>query len=683
MPQHENRLIRESSPYLRQHAHNPVDWYPWGDEAFARARAENKPVFLSVGYSACHWCHVMERESFENEAIARVMNELFVNVKVDREERPDVDHIYMSAVQMLTGRGGWPMSVFLTPEGEPFYGGTYFPPEDRHGMPGFPRLLEGISRAWNENPDQIGESVTRLMDALRRVDDHRPADHIPGDDLVVLGAQQLARAYDDVNGGIGQAPKFPNESVFELFARVHDATGDERFLEMFLHTLRRMAHGGIYDQLGGGFHRYSVDERWLVPHFEKMLYDNALLAPLYVDAFRITGDGFFARIARETLDYVLREMRDANGGFWSTQDADSEGEEGKFFVWTADEVRALVDPADFDLVCRWWDITAEGNFEHKNILHVTLEFEQLAKLFQREPADAEAALAKGRTRLLAARDKRVHPGLDDKILTSWNGLMISAFARAAEVFHEPRFREAAVGAVAFIEKNLQQGDRLLGTWKDGVARLNGYLDDYAFFIGALLDVFELTQERAYLDRAEALTRATLEHFLDADAGGSFFTSDDHEDLIVRTKPTFDGSIPSGNSVMARNLLRLHHLTGADVYRDRAEDILRLYADAMRQQPFGMANLVCALDFYVQTPKDVVIVGAHEDAQTQALLDAVRQVYLPNRTLTLVDPERGEAVPEILAGKGRIDGRATAYVCQRMTCSAPVTDPAALLDLLQA
>jgi len=677
-----NHLIHESSPYLRQHAHNPVDWFPWGDAAFAKAKAENKPVFLSVGYSACHWCHVMEHESFENEDIARVMNAHFVNIKVDREERPDVDHIYMNAVQMLTGRGGWPMSVFLTPNGEPFYGGTYFPPEDRHGMPGLPRLLEGIARAYHESPDQIRDNVGRLMDALRRMDGQQAADRIPGADLVADSARQLAQSYDDVHGGLGQAPKFPNEAVFELFTRVHHHSGAERFLEMSLQTLRKMAHGGIYDQLGGGFHRYSVDAEWLVPHFEKMLYDNAQLVPLYVDAFRISGDPLFAQIARDSLDYVLREMHDPRGGFYSTQDADSEGEEGKFFVWTPAEVRALVDESDFDLICRYWDVTAEGNFEGKNILHLTLDSAQIAKLFGREPDAVRAAVAKARAQLFAARADRIHPGLDDKVLTAWNGLMISAFARAAEVFDEPRYADAAIGAVEFVESTLQRDDRLLSTYKDGVAKLNGYLDDYAFFITALLDVFELTQERRYLDRAAALVRSTIRHFWDAESGGFFFTSDDHEALIVRTKPSFDGSIPSGNSAMARNLLRLHHLTGGVEFRERAETLLRVYADAMRQQPFGTANMLCALDFYTQTPKEIVIVGSRDDPATAALLAAARRVYVPNRALTVVVPDGSATLPALLEGKGQIDGRATAYVCERMTCSAPVTDAAALTLLLE-
>jgi uncharacterized protein YyaL (SSP411 family) len=520
-----NRLIDESSPYLRQHAHNPVDWYPWGDEAFAKARAENKPVFLSVGYSACHWCHVMERESFENDEIAALMNELFVNVKVDREERPDVDQIYMNAVQLLTGRGGWPMSVFLTPEGEPFYGGTYFPPEERHGMPGFPRVLKAIAQAYREKPEDVQRTAGQLINALAQMDEREAVAEPPTASIVADAAAKLAQAYDETNGGLGEAPKFPNTSAFEVFLRVARTSGDHRFLDMVLHTLRKMAHGGIYDQLGGGFHRYSVDARWLVPHFEKMLYDNAQLVPLYLSAYQASGDAFFARIARETLDYVVREMRDAEGGFYSTQDADSEGIEGKFFVWDAAEARALLGDEAADLACRYWDITDVGNFEDHNILHVTLEVEQLAKLFGRNDVEeVRGILADARAKLFAARAQRVRPGLDDKILTAWNGLMISAFARGAEVLGEPIYADVAVAAVEFIENKLLRGDRLLSTYKDGRAKLNGYLDDYAFIAAALIDVFELTQARAYLSRAVALIDAAVRHFWDDSGGGFYFTS---------------------------------------------------------------------------------------------------------------------------------------------------------------
>ena len=679
--QRTNRLIHETSPYLRQHAHNPVDWYPWGEAALERARRENKPILLSVGYSACHWCHVMERESFENEAIARLMNEQFVNIKVDREERPDVDHVYMNAVQMLTGRGGWPMTVFLTPDGKPFYGGTYFPPEDRHGLPGFPRVLTAVAQAYAQKPNEIAKTVGEVMAALERLEAPRPAAHALDADVVVRAAHHLAGSYDETFGGLGQAPKFPNATVLELFLRVYCGSGERRVLEMVLHTLRQMARGGMYDQLGGGFHRYSVDARWLVPHFEKMLYDNAQLVPLYLAAYQVSGEAFFAGIARETLDYVGREMRDPGGGFYSTQDADSEGVEGKFFLWDVAEVRQVLGDDAAEIACRYWDISEPGNFERRNILHVTLDVEQLARLFRRDADTINRLLEDSRTRLLAVREQRVKPHRDDKILTAWNGLMISAFAKGAEVLDDERYARMAVDAVTFIEATLQRGDRLLSTYKDGTAKLNGYLDDYAFFIAALLDVFELVQERHYLDRATALADSMIGHFWDAAAGGFFFTSDDHETLIVRSKPVFDGSIPSGNSVAAHDLLRLYHYTERAEYLDRAEAVLRLFAGPMHEQPFGVSRMLCSLDFFVRQPREIVLVGSRAAAATKTLLRHLRHVFVPNRTLTVVDPACADQLPAFIRGKTPIDGQPTVYVCHNRTCSAPVTTWADIRPLL--
>jgi uncharacterized protein len=682
MPEHTNRLIHESSPYLRQHAHNPVDWYAWGDEAFARARREHKPILLSVGYSACHWCHVMERESFESPDIARVMNEHFINIKVDREERPDVDHIYMNAVQMLTGRGGWPMTVFLTPEGKPFYGGTYFPPEDRHGMPGFPRVLFAVAQAYRDKPEDVQRTVAQLMERLEQLESPRAGANLPDASLVQDAAAQLARAYDADYGGLGQAPKFPNTGPLDLFLRAAHRSSDRRFADMTLFTLRRMAQGGIYDQLGGGFHRYSVDARWLVPHFEKMLYDNAQLVPLYLSAYQFSGDEFYATIARQTLDYVVREMRDPVGGYYSTQDADSEGEEGRFFLWDEGEFMQLLGEEVGELAARYWDVTGPGNFEHRNILHVTLEIEQLAKLFGRDIATVRAQLEQARATLFAARQRRIKPGLDSKILTAWNSLMISAFAKATELFDDAGYRQVAIDAVAFVERELQRGDRLLSTWKDGSAKLNAHLDDYSFFIAALLDVFEAVQDRRYLEAAQRLMDSTITHFWDAAAGGFFFTSDDHEALIVRSKPSFDGSIPSGNSVAALSLLRLYHYTGVDTYRERAETLLRLFADAMRSQPFGFAALLGAVDFHADGPREIAVVGDPAAPQTKALLQRVRATYIPNRTLLVLDPRDQAPRPPLLEGKGQLDGQPTVYVCHRMTCSPPATQWEAIEPLLR-
>jgi len=675
-----NRLIHESSPYLRQHAHNPVDWYPWGEEAFAAARRDDKPILLSVGYSACHWCHVMERESFEDEAIARLMNENFVNIKVDREERPDVDHIYMTAVQLLTGRGGWPMTVFLTPEGRPFYGGTYFPPADRHGMPGFPRVLDFIARKYREGPQEIDSAVREIDERLRSAEAVSGDGTLPARDCVAVAAASLARAYDERNGGLGQAPKFPNTGALDLFLRAGHSSGESRYTDMALHTLRQMARGGIYDQLGGGFHRYSVDERWLVPHFEKMLYDNAQLVPLYLSAYQVSGDPFFARIARETLDYVAREMRDPAGGFYSTQDADSEGIEGKFFVWERAEVEALLG-ADTEIACRVWDVTDAGNFEERNILHITLDTDQAAALFRRTSEEVANLLDRARKVLFAARATRVAPARDEKMLTSWNALMISAFARAAEVLDEASYAEIARAAVAFVDTSLRRGDRLLATCKDGVAKLNGYLDDYAFYAAALLDLYEAVQERPYLDSARRLADVMLEHFWDTDSAGFFFTSDDHEELIVRSKPSFDGSIPSGNAVATMTLLRLHHHSGDRRYLEHAEEILRVYSRAAANQPFGMANLIAAADFYASGPHEIVVVTSHPE--DDPLLRRVRARYVPNRVLSVVSPDTIDTAPPALTGKGQVGGRTTVYICHRQTCSAPATEWGQIEALLSA
>ena len=678
---HTNRLIGETSPYLVQHAHNPVDWYPWGDEAFAVARRENKPVLLSVGYSACHWCHVMERESFENSDIAALMNRLFVNIKVDREERPDVDHIYMNAVQLLTGRGGWPMTVFLHSDGRPFYGGTYFPPEPRHGMPAFPQVLEFIARKYQEAPDDVERATDEITQRLRQIDSISGDDGLPPDTLLLDAASALARAYDESHGGIGDAPKFPNTAALDLWLRATHASGDRRYADMALHTLRRMANGGIRDQLGGGFHRYSVDRVWLVPHFEKMLYDNAQLVPVYLSAHQITGDDFFASVARDTLDYVVREMRHPDGGFYSSQDADSEGVEGRYFLWQRDEVERILGEELAEIACRFWDVSDAGNFEGNNILRVTLALDQAAKVFGRKSTELESLLASAREKLLAVRQARVAPARDDKILTSWNSLMISAFARAAEVLDDETYSTIARQGIAFVDRKLRRGDRLLATFKDGIARWNGYLDDYAFYANALLDVFEESQDRQYLESATAICESMLRHFWDSAGGGFFFTSDDHEELIVRSKPAFDGSIPSGNSVATQVLLRLFHHTGTTDYLERAETILRRFGRAAANQPFGLAKLIAAADFHRRGPLEIAVVIHPAAAVADPLLRRLRAAYIPNRTLTLVDPDPNAPRPPLLAGKGQIDGATTVYVCQRMTCSAPATTWQAIAGLI--
>ena len=674
-----NRLARETSPYLLQHAHNPVDWYPWGEEAFERARRENRPILLSVGYSACHWCHVMERESFENPDIARVMNEGFVNVKVDREERPDVDDVYMKAVQMLTGRGGWPMTVFLTPDRKPFYGGTYFPPVDRHGMPGFPRVLDAVARAYRERPDEVAKAVDQLLAGLARSEQIRRRDGELDRGLPRRAAEALLAHVDRQDGGLGGAPKFPHSSAFQLFLRQHRATGNAALLEAVVLTCERMARGGMYDQIGGGFHRYSVDAQWLVPHFEKMLYDNAQVPRLYLEAYQVTGDPGFRRIVEDTLTYVLRDLRDAGGGFYSATDADSEGEEGKYFVWTPAEVARVVPSEDVDLVCRYWDISEEGNFEGQSIAHVTLSVEQVARLFGRTPADAAAAIERARTKLLAARGARVPPLRDEKILTSWNALAIGTLAESGRVLGAQRFVDAAVAAADFVWNRMRADDRLLHVWAAGRAKQGAYLDDHAFLASAFLDLYEAIGDRVHLARARELVAALDARFRDEHGGGYFFTAHDEERLIARSKPGADGALPSGNAVAAHVLLRLHHLTGDEALRARAEEVLRLYHDEAAENPFAYAAYLQALELDLEGPVEVVVAGGAADAAP--LWAEVARTYLPHRVLVAATP--GDPDPLAPArDRPPVNGRATAYVCRNFTCSAPVTDPAALRALLR-
>ncbi len=680
---HSNRLIHETSPYLLQHAHNPVDWYPWGEEAFQKAKSENKAILLSIGYSACHWCHVMEHESFENDSIAALMNELFVNIKVDREERPDLDEIYMNAVQMLTGRGGWPMTVFLTPEGKPFYGGTYFPPEDRHGVPGFPKILKAIAQAYQERPQDVEKNVERIVGALQQLSNLQESQRAFSPETVTQSAEQLSRAYDPEHGGLGRAPKFPNVGVYELFLRHFRRCKDQRFLEMVTYTMRKMAEGGIYDHLGGGFHRYSVDEKWLVPHFEKMLYDNAQLTRICAQVYCVTKDPLFKRVVEETVDYLLREMLQPEGGFYSTQDADSEGEEGKFFIWTPGEINQILGEEMAEIFCRIFDVSDIGNFEGKNILHPILTWEQAGKLFKKQPKEIETSVSEGKKKLFQEREKRIKPFRDEKILTSWNGLMLSGLAEAIKISPNPAYLEAAKRTVAFILTRMSRDGQLLHTYKDGQAKLMAYLDDYAFLAVGLLDLYEATLDRPALDRAIDLADTLIREFWDDIDGGFFYTGKSHEQLISRTKPAFDASIPSGNSMATQLLLRIYHYTGNDDYLKRAEKVLRLYYDAMENQPFGFAHMLSALDFYLEKPKEIVLVGKNEEQGIQDLLARLHSFYLPNKTLRQVEPDEPlDQISPLLQGKTQIDGRPTAYVCHNFTCSAPVTEWEKLRLLLE-
>jgi len=677
-----NRLVHETSPYLLQHAHNPVDWYAWGEEALKKAKAEDKPILLSIGYAACHWCHVMERESFEDPPTAKLMNDHFVSIKVDREERPDLDRIYQSAVQMMGVHGGWPLTAFLTPDGEPFYGGTYYPPDDRHGLPSFTRILLSVSRAWREDRDEVRTAVGQFLEGLDRLNRFPASLTEPTGAVVEAAIRALSRSVDPVHGGIGRAPKFPHPSALELLLRAGART-DRFALDMVTLTLRKMANGGIYDQVGGGFHRYSVDERWLVPHFEKMLYDNAQLICVYVHVHQATGDPFFARIARESIGYVLREMAHPDGGFYSTQDADSEGVEGKFFVWTKEEVLRVLGPELGELCCRAFDVSEAGNFEHKNILHVVATPEQLAQRFGKTPDEIGMLLGQVKCKLFGARGARVKPGRDEKILTAWNGLMISACAAAGTVLGHGEALEAGVKAADFIERNLTRDGRLLRTWTAGEAKLPGYLDDYAFLTGALLDLYEATLDDRFFRRAEALHRVTLEQFWDDAEGGFFFTAKDHERLVARMKSAYDEAIPSGTAVATLNLLRFASVLGEDAYRRMADRVFRSLLRQMEQSPSGFGHLLLALDFASRGPLEVVLVGGREAPATRAMLEPVHRRYLPNRVLVHLDPA-APAQPfagPLVEGKRAVDGQVTAYVCRGSTCSVPVTDPGALGALL--
>jgi uncharacterized protein len=672
---HTNNLVNETSPYLLQHAHNPVDWYPWGDAALAKARAEDKPILLSIGYSACHWCHVMEHESFENEATAKLMNENFVNIKVDREERPDLDQIYMNAVQMMTGHGGWPMTVFLTPEGVPFYGGTYFPPADRYNMAGFPRVLVSVAEAFRTQRDQVAHTATTMLGELRRVGIAEASREMITTEILNSAHRGIAKNYDRTNGGFGSAPKFPPAMALEFFLHMHHRTGDSETLAMIDRTARQMACGGIYDQLGGGFHRYSVDAHWLVPHFEKMLYDNALLSRLYLHLYQVTKDAFFRRIAEETLDYVVREMTDAGGGFYSTQDADSEGHEGKFFVWSQKEIIAALGTEDGNLFCEYFNATAAGNFEGENILHITASPADFAATHNVSLAHMEAVIESGRKKLFALREGRIKPARDEKILTAWNGLMLASFAEASAILDRPDYRQVAEANAGFLLTHMRRDSLLLRTCKSGEAKLNAYLEDYACLIDGLICLYEATGDSRWLKSSVELSDAMIGQFWDEEQGAFFFTGASHEQLIVRSKDFMDNATPSGNSVAALALLKLSALTGNTDYRRRATTVLRLIADQVRRYPSAFGWALCALDFYLSSPKEIAIVGADDPAGLSDLVRTLWQTYLPNRVIACLSNAADQASTMVpFLGERAGSRKATAFVCYDGTCQLPATQP---------
>jgi len=674
-----NALAKETSPYLLQHAHNPVEWYPWGEEALQRARNEDKPILLSIGYSACHWCHVMERESFENEEIAKLMNEHFINIKVDREERPDLDTIYMAVVQMVTGSGGWPMTVFLTPSQEPFFCGTYFPPVSGLGRPSFPQVLQTVINAYRDKKQVLNDSANSIVGELQKLNSLPGAQDVLNPEILAGAASGIASNYDARYGGFGSAPKFPPSMALSFLMRVCSHGREERLLEIVENTLSHMAHGGMYDQVGGGFHRYSVDEKWLVPHFEKMLYDNALLSRAYLDAFLLTGKELYRRVAEETLDYALREMTSSEGGFYSSQDADSEGREGAFFLWSHEEAVSVLGDGDTDIFCRYFDITPGGNFEGKNILNIPKPAVEFANLEGISQEKLSAIIDNGKSRLFRSRERRVKPGRDDKVLTAWNGLMLRSFAEAANVLLREDYRETAVRNAEFLLSRLRQDGRLLRSYKDGRARFNAYLEDYAYLLDGLLSLYEATFDPRWIAESEALADVLVTGFWDDGGDGFYFTSADHETLIHRPKEFYDHAVPSGNSVAAHALLRLWKLTGNNRWSTYPISIFKRMIAPVRQHPGSFAHLLCAMDFYLGQPKEIAVVGDpnHPDAKT--FLNEVFGHYLPNKVVAC----GLKAETFLLKDKPPVDGGVTAYICENFTCKAPLTTPEELRKALQS
>ncbi|MCC6405821.1 MAG: thioredoxin domain-containing protein [Planctomycetes bacterium] len=675
----QNRLALETSPYLLQHAGNPVDWYPWGPEALERAKRESKPIFLSIGYSACHWCHVMERESFENDAIAGLMNEHFVNVKVDREERPDLDDIYMRAVQAMTGSGGWPMSVFLTPTLEPFYGGTYFPPSRMYGRPSFADVLESVARAWKQDREGVERTSQKLVEHIRRESTMEFAGAIdPG--VLDLGFEMLSRNFDAVWGGFGDAPKFPHATDLRVVLRHWLRKQDTRALEMARLTLDRMKNGGIYDQLGGGFHRYSTDERWLIPHFEKMLYDNALLVPAYLEGYLATGEREYARIARECCEWALREMTTAEGAFASSQDADSEGEEGKFFVWTERELASVLGAKHGAWAAAWYGVTNEGNFEHgTSALWRNEPAATVAAKLHVDVVELERAIADARPKLFAARKQRIAPGTDDKVLVAWNGMMISALARAHQVLGEPGFLVAARRAATFVLTTMRRPDGGLHATARGTrAHLNAYLDDYAFLIQALLDLYESDFDARWVREAVALAAIVTQRFEDGDKGGFFTTASDHEQLLARLKSPQDGALPSGNGVHVHNLLRLAEFTGNRDYAAQAERSLVALGGLLNKFPAALGQMLLCVDFLAAGPREIVLAGAPGARELDDMLAAVRGRFLPQRVVALAAADADRALMPILVDRHAPAAGARAWVCRNYACRRPVDSARELL-----
>lgn len=668
-----NHLVNETSPYLLQHAENPVDWYPWGDEALTRARTENKPILLSIGYSACHWCHVMAHESFENEEIARLMNEHFINIKVDREERPDLDTVYMEAVQSITGSGGWPLTVFLTPEGNPFYGGTYFPPEDRQGLPGFPRVLITVSDAYRNRSNQVQQATEQILNVLNsKVNSKTTAGQLTSD-ILEQAYSAIKQNFDRENCGFGEAPKFPQPMVLEFLLRYYLRTREKDALEMVTLTLEKMAKGGIYDQIGGGFHRYATDRHWLVPHFEKMLYDNALLSRVYLHSYLVTRTPIFRKIAEETLDYVLREMTSSQGGFYSTQDADSEGEEGKYYLWSIDEIKKVLGDETAGIIGNYYGVTNVGNFEGRNILYVP----------KNAQTEEPGIVNQSKALLLKEREKRIKPGRDEKILASWNGLMLSSLAQAATILHRGDYLDAAIANGSFLLGSMTSEGHLMHTYKDNQAKIDGFLEDHALVIEGLLDLHQATFQGKWLKEAIRLTDIMVNEFWDESVGMFYDTGKRHQPLFIRPKNIHDGAVPSGPSSATLTLLKVSRLTGDDRFEHIAIKSLQNMGENLSLYPLAFGNWLCALDLQLSTPQEIAIIGPRNDPVTEDLIDVLLSNWDPNRIIAAINPSDPALFADLPLFKNRnmIDGQPTVYLCERHSCQMPVNNPNLLRDQL--
>ncbi|MGZ7108426.1 MAG: thioredoxin domain-containing protein [Methanobacterium sp.] len=687
-----NHLVNEKSPYLIQHMQNPVDWYPWGDEAFSKAKEENKPIFLSIGYSTCHWCHVMAHESFEDKEIGQLMNETFVSIKVDREERPDLDNIYMTVCQLMTGGGGWPLTIIMTPDKKPFFAGTYFAKKSGFGRPGLKDLILNVKELWNTKPEEVSTSADALIDALHKISDTSSGDEL-NPEVLDTCYKALSENFDDIYGGFGKAPKFPAVHNLLFLLRYWKRSGKDRSLKMVTETLDSMRNGGIYDHLGFGFHRYSVDQKWLVPHFEKMLYDQAMISAAYIEAFQATGEEEYKNTADKIFEYILRDMKSQQGGFYSAEDADSEGIEGKFYVWTKKEIIDVLGEDEGEFASKVFGVTDEGNFKEEstgektgaNILHLENSFEDMTEIFGISKEELKKKVLEIRNKLYEHREDRIHPHKDDKILTDWNGLMISSLAKGAYVFKEDKYLKAAINAADFILNKMLMNDGLMHRFRDGESAIEGNLDDYAFMIYGLLDLFEASFNVKYLKSALLLAETLLDHFWDVENGGFYFTADYAEKVLVRKKEIYDSAIPSGNSIMMLNLLRLSQLTENEKFKENALDLEKAFSQTIQKIPTGFAGFLCALDFRIGPSYEIVIAGKKEDCETEALIEAVKQNYIPNKTIILLlDGDNTSPLIKIIPSlefKKIENKKATAYVCSGGSCKTPTNNLNTFLKLL--